>query len=118
MHQFYTSIGLEVNIKKTKVMIFNKSGRRLENLFKFILDGKYLEITDEYQYLGLKLRPSGSFNLAVQELNDKACRAWLSISNIVFQNKRMQIDRIFTLFDSLKHGLGYMTFGKNLSVKH
>ena len=40
-----------------------------------------MEITDEYQYLGLKLRPSGSFNLAVQELNDKASRARLGISN-------------------------------------
>ena len=101
MSQFYSSMGLEVNIKKTKVMVFNKSGRKLENIFRFKLDGKYLEITDEYQYLGLKLRPSGSFNLAVQELNDKASRAWLGISNIVFRNKRMQTDRIFTLFDSL-----------------
>ena len=101
MHQFYSSVGLEVNIKKTKVMVFNKSGRKLENIFEFKLDGKCLEITDEYQYLGLKLRPSGSFSLAVQELNDKASRAWFGISNIVFKNKRMQIDRIFTLFDSL-----------------
>ena len=50
---------------------------------------------------GVKLRPSGSYSLAVQELNDKASRAWFGISNIIFKNKRMEIDRIFGLFDSL-----------------
>ena len=101
MHQFYSSMGLDVNIKKTKVMIMSKSGRKLDNLFNFKLDGKTLEITNEYQYLGIKLRSSGSFTLAVQELNDKASRAWFAISNIIFKNKRKQIGRIFTLFDSL-----------------
>ena len=37
----------------------------------------------------------------MNELNDKASRAWFGISNIVFKNKRMQVDRIFSLFDSL-----------------
>ena len=82
-------------------MIMNKRGRKLENSHRFQLNGQQLEITDEYQYLGVKLKPSGSFSLAVQELNDKASRAWFGISNIIFKNKRMQVDRIFGLFDSL-----------------
>ena len=101
MQTFYDSLGLEVNIKKTKIMVMNKSGRKLDKSFEFKLNGVALEITDQYQYLGLKLRPSGSMNLAVQELNDKASRAWYSISNIVFKNKRMEIDKIFGIFDSL-----------------
>ena len=60
-----------------------------------------LEVTDQYQYLGLKLRPSGSFNFSVGELYDKASRAWFSISNIVFQNNRMPVDRALGIFDSL-----------------
>jgi hypothetical protein len=32
MKYFYDSMGLEVNIKKTKVMIMNKRGRTLDNL--------------------------------------------------------------------------------------
>ena len=82
-------------------MIMNKRGRKLDNSHVFTLSGKKLEITDEYQYLGVKLRPSGSYSLAVQELTDKASRAWFGISNIIFKNKRMEIDRIFGLFDSL-----------------
>ena len=82
-------------------MVMNKRGRKLDKMYEFTLGNKKIEITDEYQYLGIKLRPSGSFTLAVQELNDKASRAWFGISNIIFRNKRMQIDRIFRLFDSL-----------------
>ena len=101
IHQFYNSMGLDVNIKKTKVMVMNKRGKKLDKIYEFTLGNKKIEITDEYQYLGIKLRPSGSFTQAVQELNDKASRAWFGISNIIFRNKRMQIDRIFRLFDSL-----------------
>ena len=82
-------------------MIMNKRGLKLDKKYQFTLNGKSLEITDEYQYLGIKLKPSGSFTLAVQELNVKASKAWFGISNIVFKNKRMQVDRIFSLFDSL-----------------
>ena len=101
MQSFYDSLGLTVNIKKTKVMIFNRRGVVLDKKYIFSLKGINLEITGEYQYLGLKLKPSGTFSLAVQELNDKATRAWYGISNIIFKNKRMQVDRIFSLFDSL-----------------
>ena len=76
----------------------NKRGLTLKKLHKFHLNGDNLEIVDQYQYLGVKLKPSGSFGLAVQELNDKASRAWFGISKIIFQNKRMEI---FGILNSL-----------------
>ena len=60
-----------------------------------------MSITDQYQYLGVKLRPSGSLNYAVEELCDKAKRAWFGISNIVHKHKRMEADRVLGIFDSL-----------------
>ena len=62
---------------------------------------KKLEVTDQYQYLGLKLRPSGSMNLAVEELNTKANRAWFSISKVIFKHKRMEVEKSLQIFDSL-----------------
>ena len=56
---------------------------------------------DEYQYFGLKIKPSGSMGLAMQELHDKANRAWFGISNVIFKNKRMEVNKIFNIFDSL-----------------
>ena len=39
--------------------------------------------------------------LAIDELCDKASRAWFSISNILYKDKRMPIGRAFELFYSL-----------------
>ena len=97
---FYTSLGLQLNTKKTKIIIFNKSGKVLKG-YKFVLDGAQLEVADHYQYLGIKLRPSGSLSFAAEELCAKARKAWFSISNIVYKDKRMPVQRAFQLFDSL-----------------
>ena len=57
------------------MLIFNKSGRVLKG-FKFFLNGIELEVAESYQYLGIKVRPSGSFTAAAEELSAKARRAW------------------------------------------
>jgi hypothetical protein len=98
---FYDSLGLKINEKKTKIMIFNKSGKTLKNKHNFWLGGKPLEVTDQYQYLGLKLRPSGALNFSVDELNLKANKAWFSISKILYKHKRMEVDKSLRIFDSL-----------------
>ena len=97
---FYTSLGLQLNTKKTKILVFNKSGKVLKG-YKFALDGAQLEVVDHYQYLGIKLRPSGSLTFAAEELCAKARKAWYSISNIVYKDKRMPVRRAFHLFYSL-----------------
>ena len=53
---------LKVNIQKTKVMIFNKSGRVLKG-YNFSLEEQSLELVSEYKYLGIIFKPSGSFHL-------------------------------------------------------
>ena len=100
VNNFYKSLGLELNIKKTKIMIFNKSGKVLTG-YNFLLADTNIEVTDCYQYLGIKIRPSGSFTLAVEELCAKSRRAWFSISNLIYKDKRMPVSRAFQLFDSL-----------------
>ena len=82
-------------------MISNKRGIKLDKKFSFLVNNSSLEITDEHQYLELKLRPSVSMSFDVQELLEKASRAWFSISNILFKNKRMKVDQALGVFDSL-----------------
>ena len=100
VHAFYLSLGLQLNVGKTKIIIFNKSGKVLKG-FQFHVDGNELEVTDCYQYLGVKVRPSGTFTFAADELCSKARKAWFSISSIVYKDKRMPVERAFKLFDSL-----------------
>ena len=51
--------------------------------------------------MGIKFKPSGSFVMAEEELFTKANRAWYSVSNLIYQNKRWSIDRALRLFDRL-----------------
>ena len=97
---FYSSLGLQCNTKKTKILIFNKSGKVLKG-FNFLLSGTQLEVAEYYQYLGVKLRPSGSFTAAAEELSAKARKAWYSISSIIYKDKKISVERAFQLFDSL-----------------
>ena len=81
-------------------MVFNLRGLKLTD-FDFSVAGSPLEIVDNYQYLGLKLRPSGSMQFAADELLAKANRAWFAISNILYQHKKLAIKKALQLFDSL-----------------
>ena len=100
-HSFYKSLGLKINLKKTKILIFNKGGLKLDKAYNFFLAGKKVEVSDHYQYLGLNLRPSGSMTFAIQELNTKASKAWFSINRVLYKHKRMEVDKALQLYDSL-----------------
>ena len=93
-------MGFKISLKETKVMVFNKAGKVLKGLI-FYLNGKLLEVTDEYQYIAIKFKPSGSMSLASDILSVKANRAWFSISKFLYRDKRIQVKRAFQLFDSI-----------------
>ena len=51
---------LSVNLDKTNVMIFNKSGRVLKSM-SFHLGTTEIKLCTEYKYLGILFKPSGVF---------------------------------------------------------
>ena len=71
-------MGLNVNMKKTKVMIFQKKARRAKQ-FNFIYNNHPLEIVTEYTYLGMTISASGSFQKEVETLREKMKRALAAI---------------------------------------
>ena len=75
---------LELNLKKSKIIIFNPSGRKLCG-FKFNFDGRELEIARSYTYLGIEFLPSGSFWMAKANLMDKARKAMFPILSTISQ---------------------------------
>ena len=87
---FFSELDLSVNDKKTKVMVFNPRGLTLNDHpdHTFICGNNRLEVASEYTYLGLKLKQSGVFTMAIEELYKKASCAWFTISNIVYQHKK------------------------------
>ena len=83
-------------------MIFNKRGLKLDSPeHSFYINNVRLEVVNEYKYLGFILKPSGSISLGMDSLFDKASRAWFSISNLIYRDKRMSYKRASQLFNSL-----------------
>jgi hypothetical protein len=58
---------LNVNIKKTKIVVFNPSGK-IFNQYKFLFNNKVIEMVPDYVYLGLKLHCTGNFSVAINDL--------------------------------------------------
>ena len=79
VEDFCQNWALTVNLKKTKIMIFQKKARCQENKFEFLLGNTALEHTLNYTYLGLTITASGSFSKAVNALKEKARRALYAI---------------------------------------
>ena len=69
--------GLDVNIKKSKVIIFNKAGRIIRH--KFLFKNSEIECVSNYKYLGIHFSASGSFSIVKQELYKKALKAFFKL---------------------------------------
>ena len=91
--------GLSVNVIKTKVMIFNKTGRLMRrNLY---LNNIKLDTVRQYKYLGFIMTPSGEISSGLHDLKDRALRAFMKIKNKLGQYFRSFPRVSIKLFNSL-----------------
>ena len=88
---------LTVNVKKTKIVIFNNGGHVYKR-FKFFFEGKIVEIVQDYCYLGIVFNASGTFKHAEATLKDKASK---SLGRITRYACTVDIDSASKLFSSL-----------------
>ena len=69
---------LKVNINKTKIVTFNKSGKLLKRQL-FFYGEKTLENVHEFKYLGIIIKSSGIFSKGISELSNKALKVLFMI---------------------------------------
>ena len=74
---------LEVNTRKSEVVIFNVSGRVIND--DFYLNGKRLKCAKSYCYLGVEMTASGSFHFARDVLTEKAKKALFPVQHLISQ---------------------------------
>ena len=84
LEKFCDTWQLEVNIKKSKVVIFNPAGRIISTL-NFPYQGKNLEIVRSYCYLGIDFMCSGTFRTARINLLEKAKKALFPLQTMIKQ---------------------------------
>ena len=84
LEQFCDLWHLELNIKKSQVIIFSSSVRVLSG-YNFKFQGKPLLIVNSYCYLGVDLASSSSFRLARTNNMEKARKAMSRLFSIISQ---------------------------------
>lgn len=81
LNKFCQDWCLEVNIVKTKVLIFNKSGKLLQSKFYFNED--CLENVKHYRYLGVYFSASGIFNYGQDDIFKKSMKASFKLTKLI-----------------------------------
>ena len=90
---------LEINVEKTKGMIFNKSGRF--NRMTYKLNNQFIHTTNSYKYLGFIMTPSGEINSGLKDLKVRALRAYYKLKRKLGYLFRRNISTTLFLFDAL-----------------
>ena len=91
--------GMKINFDKTKSMIFNQSGRHLRRSFR--VGKEIIHTTNNYKYLGFILTPSGEINTGLQDLKDRALRAYYSLKGKMGHYFMSYPSTTLHLFDTL-----------------
>ena len=91
---------LSVNTKKTQCMIFNKTGRLLKN-YKFTYKTAPLLCVREYKYLGFIVTPSGEVRTGLEDLRQRAVKAYYKLKNTLGAMFRRNIENTVHLYNYL-----------------
>ena len=90
---------LQVNLNKTKLMIFDKSGWKLKASCSF--GSKTVDMATSYTYLGSVLTPSGSFSANQDRLYNKGLRIMFTLVKDFHPLNGTPVRIFLELFDSM-----------------
>ena len=111
LYSYCTDWGLSVNMEKTAVMVFNRSGRLLNESRAFYYGETPIAPTRQYTYLGVVFTLTGSLSKAQSNLRQRALRAYFSLKSLIDLNS-LKKNIIFKLFDALV--LPVVSYGCNV----
>ena len=99
LEEFCDLYGLDVNINKTKLVVFRNGGplRQNENVY---FNGESIEVVPCYKYLGLMFSSSLSWSNAISTLRKQAEKAVIGIKILGKKCGGLPVDVAFQLFDS------------------
>ena len=100
LRKYFMSLGLKVNLAKTKVVVFRKGGM-LARGTSFMYGDEAIEIVNEYTYLGVTFSYKGVFSKASKNFIQKGKAALGSVWKVVFGGKMHSFEAKMTLFDSI-----------------
>ena len=94
LHDYTMQWDLQINISKTKIMVFQNVGRKVDNIYTF--GHQILEKTKNYKYLGTTISNTGNFKMNESNLKKKGLRAsYIITKNITSYSKPSTAIKIF-----------------------
>ena len=99
LEQYCTTWKLDINLSKTKIMIFNKQGALIKK-YKFYYKDNIIENVREYKYLGFVFSCSGTGNTGIRNLLKQAKKAWYALQYYLKTSKNKNISTYLHLFDT------------------
>jgi len=72
---------LQLNVMKTKVVVFSKRNEKIDNIFVF--GGQQLEVVEKIKYLGYIFQSNGGWSSHIKEVLNRGRAATFSL----FRNK-------------------------------
>jgi hypothetical protein len=96
----FEKLGMEVNLSKTKILIFSKE-KIDPNDYKFKWKGEDIEIVNEYVYLGVKFTSNGKMEIAADCFCNKAKAASIQVLEVGRRTKVPPIQTHTKLFNSI-----------------
>jgi hypothetical protein len=99
LRQYFLSLGLKVNLAKTKIVIFRKGGRVSDYVFTY--GGEKIEIVSEYTYLGVPFSSHCVFSKAATHFKNKGIKAVGAVWNILVRGKANSLEPKLKLFDTI-----------------
>lgn len=97
---YATKWEMEINTDKTKVLLFNPSGRLLKDSHHYSLLGTTLQSVKEYTYLGIVFTANGNMKAAINNLATKGTKAVYALRKAVNGDALSGLTA-FKLFDAL-----------------
>ena len=98
LYAYSTEWGLKVNIRKTKVCVFEN--RRTQINQRWLIHGEQLETVDSFCYLGMKFHYNGNIEPGIKALSDQALKATNQLLSL-FKRMKFDVKTKLRLFDSL-----------------
>ena len=99
LEEYVSENKLKINVDKTKVMIFNKTGRLMKRIYH--INGKQLENVRSYKYLGFLLTPSGEINSGLKDLRERALKAFMALKNKLGLSFNQDVETTLVLVDAM-----------------
>ena len=99
MEKFVREIKMEINVNKTKIMIFQNGGRR--NKEKWELCEREVEVVNQFKYLGYWFSIANRYGKHLQNVIGKAQKAVNTVWGVMKRAKIDTLKKRLLLMDSL-----------------